>query len=72
MDRHAFETIPRGLQVVGDVGRRRPSSWLAVDDTDEGWPLLAGDNVVITDPVAGISSPRVFAKLALRLVQRFG
>ena len=49
-----------------------PTSWLALDDTDESWPLLAGDNVVITHPVAGISAPQVLAKLSLRLLRMFG
>lgn len=67
MGRHAFENIPRGQQVAEDVRRRRPTAWLAIDDNHEGWPPHASDNLVITDPLAGISASRMLALLRQRL-----
>lgn len=67
MGKHAFEGIPRGQQVMDDVRRRCPTSWLAIDDNDEGWAPHANDNVVITDPLAGISASRTLALLRQRL-----
>ena len=63
----AFDAMPRGMQVVADVGRRRPKTWLALDDDPDGWPLLVGDNVVLADRRHGISAPHVLGRLRLRL-----
>ena len=38
MDQGAFLGLSRGQQVLADVGRRRPSAWLALDDDHEDWP----------------------------------
>lgn len=40
---------PRGKQMIEDVARRRPIGWLALDDTDEGWPDHPSDRVIVTD-----------------------
>jgi hypothetical protein len=71
MDDQTFDDLTRGVQVMADVGRRRPATWLALDDSTKGWPLLSGDNVIFTDPMLGIAAPNVLAKLELRLM-RFG
>ncbi|MFG6488243.1 HAD domain-containing protein [Roseateles sp. BYS78W] len=69
MDSTAFRLIPRGQQVLDDVARRRPTTWLALDDVDEGWGD-ARDHVVITDEVHGIAEPTVLAKVRSAL-ERF-
>ncbi len=40
MDEEIFVSKRRGQQVLEDVTRRKPSSWIALDDTDEGCGLL--------------------------------
>lgn len=55
MSRDAFRLLPRGEQVTQDVLRRRPGSWLALDDDQIGWPAWSLPNVVFTDPYEGIS-----------------
>jgi hypothetical protein len=62
-----FQAMPRGVQVWGDVCRRQPDAWLALDDDDAGWPVVCRANLVHTDPVLGISDPAVLADLQARL-----
>lgn len=57
MNERAFVARPRGQQVLSDVSRRRPLDWLALDDTDEGWPADVRERVLITDEKLGISAP---------------
>jgi hypothetical protein len=67
MDPVWFRSVPRGMQVWGDVCRRRPEAWLALDDDDAGWPAVCRAHLVHTDPVLGISAPAVLAELQARL-----
>jgi len=67
-----FQTTPRPVQVLADVKRRQPSSWLAVDDWHEGWPDWAQERFVRTDPVLGIAAPEVLAELRAKLRREFG
>lgn len=67
MDRQLFEQLPRGRQVILDAGRRRPASWLALDDSLEGWPAEASGNVLLTHPTEGIGFAAVQAELRSRL-----
>lgn len=62
-----FRTLPRGKQVWQDVLRRRPGSWLALDDTDEGWPVEALHHFLRTHPEQGIGAPGFAEELARRL-----
>ncbi|ATU63322.1 HAD domain-containing protein [Piscinibacter gummiphilus] len=62
-----FPTALRGEEVLADVGRRRPRRWLAVDDTDEGWPQDARNNLILTHPFSGISASGVLERLHLAL-----
>jgi hypothetical protein len=71
MDAWWFSQLPRGKQVLLDVCRRRPSSWLALDDDRDGWGAF-NDHVVWTDPMDGIAHPAVLADLTRRLDQCFG
>lgn len=72
MDKRAFENLPRGSQVSEDVICRKPTYWLAIDDTQEGWPPGSGDNVVFTHPIEGIGHPGVLAALEGGLELQFG
>ena len=67
MDPVWFRSMPRGVQVWGDVCRRQPEAWLALDDDDAGWPAVCRDHLVRTDPVLGISAPAVLMELQTRL-----
>lgn len=62
---------PRGMQVWGDVVRRIPAAWLAIDDDYLSWPTWALENYVRTDEVLGISHPDVKALLARKLEEMF-
>lgn len=61
----------RGRQVERDVARRRPSAWMAIDDTDEGWSDSSREHLVLSDPVEGIRAPLVAARLRERLAAHF-
>jgi hypothetical protein len=67
MDLGWFRSIPRGLQIWGDVCRRAPDAWLALDDDDVGWPAVCRGHLVRTDPVLGLSAPSVLKELQARL-----
>lgn len=64
-----FTAPLRGEEVMADVKRRTPHRWLAVDDTDEGWPLEARDNLVLTHPFSGIRASGVRERLRLALLR---
>ena len=64
----SFEHLTRGEQVVTDVGRRRPSRWLALDDAPLGWPDWSLPHILLTDPHEGISPPELQVELRRRLV----
>lgn len=66
MDRVTFEALPRGLQVLADVLRRRSKRWLALDDVNDGWGEHLGD-VVLTHEVQGIAHPAVMQDLRMKL-----
>ncbi|AXL48632.1 hypothetical protein DSC91_000099 [Paraburkholderia caffeinilytica] len=68
MDPEWYRSMPRGVQVWGDVCRRRPEAWLALDDDDAGWPAVCRSHLVRTDPVLGISAPAVLMDVQTRLV----
>lgn len=68
MDKQAFGLLPRGQQVLADVWRRRTNFWLALDDTDDGWDGTQ-ENVVIADPVGGLASPDVVARVRQALTR---
>jgi hypothetical protein len=67
MEAAAFLEMPRGVQILADVSRRRPAAWLALDDDTEGWPPLYRAHLVRTHAVLGISAPEVFAELRDKL-----
>lgn len=67
MPRCDFGLLARGVQVTEDVLRRRPGSWLALDDDPDGWPEWAVPHFLLTDPVEGISPPSLKDELRRRL-----
>nr|WP_246217010.1 HAD domain-containing protein [Paraburkholderia panacisoli] len=67
MDAYLFAAMPRGMQVWADVQRRRPHGWLSLDDDGEGWPAMAREHLVLTDPVLGISEPSVYSAIQEKL-----
>lgn len=70
MDEDEFTNLPRGVQVWNDVVRRKPETWLALDDDYLDWPTWCLDNYVRTHETEGISEPAVTAVLIKKL-QRF-
>lgn len=66
----SFAELPRGVQILGDVLRRQPRDWLAVDDGDLGWPVwptsLRG-HLLLCDGSLGLSKPETRAELRDRL-----
>lgn len=54
-----FENLPRGLQVWGDVLRRKPKSWFAIDNDDAAWPAWCRDKLVKTEDRDGLSDTAV-------------
>jgi hypothetical protein len=60
------------MQVWGDVERRKPRAWLALDDDHRNWPAWALDSYVRTDDVLGISHPEVTPLIRQKLDQFFG
>ena len=49
--------LPRGAQVLGDVGRRKPRHWVALDDDFDDWPEGHLDKLVKTHPLTGLARP---------------
>ncbi len=70
MDRHEFDQLERGQQVLEDVESRHPTTWLAIDDDARGWGDALETNLVVTHPVLGIAEPTVLERLRTAL-ERF-
>jgi hypothetical protein len=67
-----FWSVPRGVQVWGDVCRRQPAACLALDDDDGGWPAVCRGQLVHTDPVLWIRASAVLVQLQARLAAMSG
>lgn len=72
MDRMAFDAIPRWLQVYQDAQKRRPSGWVAIDDSIDDWPREQQRRLVTVNTVAGLAEPAVVAELSKRLAAMCG
>lgn len=68
IDERAFLKMPRGQQVYEDVLRRKPATWLAIDDDIRGWPREYLNRFVQADYHQGISEPAVLAELQTKLM----
>lgn len=68
MDPVEFYGAPRGMQVWGDVVRRKPAAaWLALDDDYLHWPKWALEHYVRTHEIEGISNTAVMAAIEAKL-----
>lgn len=67
MDRTTFEDAFRGMQVWGDVYRRCPRDWFAIDDDYLQWPAWCRQNLVRTQPEKGINVPETLDEIRLGL-----
>jgi len=67
MRKEWFASMPRGEQIVKDVGRRVPQAWFAIDDDPVGWPAGYKNNLIVTNGAYGISDPVVQHKIRLVL-----
>lgn len=67
MNERDFMELQRGQQVMGDVSRRQPKRWLALDEDPDGWPEGCPQNFVRTDEHAGISALHVQEELIDKL-----
>lgn len=56
MNRDSFAALPRGIQVLNDVARRKPRQWLALDDDAPGWVPEYRKHLIQTDPALGLSA----------------
>lgn len=63
-----FAAMPRGLQIWGDVLRRKPEHWFAIDDDHFGWPTWCRDKLIHTDDRLGLSESRVQDEIRQRLL----
>lgn len=64
-----FDTLSRGMQILGDVQRRKPAHWFALDDDAFGWPAKYKAHLIQTSDKLGLSDPAVQEKVRLRLAE---
>lgn len=69
MNRDIFRSVPRGYQVLGDVARRKPRAWVALDDDADGWPEEHLDRLVQSHPTLGLATPGVAQQLCEQLAR---
>lgn len=67
----AFEDKGRGMQIWEDVQRRKPAEWLALDDSEEGWPSEAMPRFIRTHKTEGIGDAAVLTEISLKFAQHF-
>jgi len=65
----AFDTMSRGMQIWGDVERRKPSHWFALDDDAFGWPAWCKEHLIQTSDRLGLSDPAVQERVRQRLAE---
>ena len=63
MNPNDFVSSPRGMQVWGDVFRRKPKDWLAIDDDYLHWPKWCLEKYIQTHEHHGVSEPSVETRL---------
>lgn len=63
MNRREFRFLSRGEQVLGDMQRRCPRWWVALDDEGEGWPPTYRDHLIQTDGNLGLGKPETVEQL---------
>lgn len=63
MNKHVFPYKPRWQQILDDVNRRKPQSWVALDDDVEGWPEELLPHLIATQGSEGVSASSVQQEL---------
>lgn len=71
MPRDIFAEMSRPNQVLGDIARRKPAAWLAIDDVVEGWPPETLKCFVPSHPVLGCGEANVLNNLKCKLAENF-
>jgi hypothetical protein len=69
MDRREFTMLPRGMQIWGDVFRREPLDWFAIDDDGFGWPAWCREKLIQTEGYCGLSDAAVQERIRRRLAR---
>lgn len=67
-----FDTLPRGMQILNDVERRKPSHWFALDDDAYGWPPRHMERLIQTSDKTGVTDPAVQQRIRDTLVKMHG
>ena len=67
INKQDFGALPRGVQVWNDVPRRRPRSWLALDDDGIDWPEGCRVHFIQTNASDDISDPIVLVEIKAKL-----
>ncbi len=67
MDPNEFAELPRGVQILGDVLRRKPLDWFAIDDDGFDWPAWCRSKLVLTQQHIGLTEIAVQRDIARRL-----
>ena len=71
MNEHEFAAAPRGMQVWGDVIKRKPKDWIALDDDFLHWPKWCLSKYVKTHEFEGIGHPDVRLEIETKLALMF-
>lgn len=72
MDVDSFLKKSRGQQVLDDVLRRQPRTWLAVDNDDVDWPPEFIEQLIRTDDVHGLSPLSIQAEIQTKFRSAYG
>jgi HAD domain in Swiss Army Knife RNA repair proteins len=67
-----FARRTRYDQILGDVNRRKPDRWLALDDDALGWPQKELGHLMLIPGEFGLCSDLARTELKARLALRFG
>lgn len=67
MNKFEFDAMSRGAQVLADATRRSATSWVALDDDEDGWFRATAKHLVLTNGHKGLSDLRVATELADKL-----
>lgn len=67
MNKFEFDAMSRGAQVLADATRRSATSWVALDDDEEGWVGAEFKHLVLTNGHKGLSEPQTASELLDKL-----
>lgn len=70
MNKFEFDAMSRGAQVLADATRRSATSWVALDDDEEGWGAAASPHLVLTERTSGLSEPQALKELSDKLKEQ--